>query len=31
MQSPRSHLAALVRWLDDRIGFSALIPLAKKK
>ena len=31
MQSTRSRLAALVRWLDDRIGFSALIPLAKKK
>jgi cytochrome b6 len=28
---PRTRVARLVRWLDDRIGFSALTPLAKKK
>jgi cytochrome b6 len=31
MPGPRSRVRALVHWLDDRIGFSALIPIGRKK
>lgn len=31
MRSLSSHLVALVRWLDDRIGLSVVIPIARHK